>query len=409
MTMMAARKDMFLQPSWMSAESYGLLLLLLNGLLFALMGMFLKLCSNSGIPSTELVLMRSLVQGFFVLILLCQMKPISVAQGGPHYDHVVTHNAQVKAQADDDEAGTSTDLLALLPQRPLLFTPFGGTWDVQRLVIVRGIAGGVGFIMYFATMKLLPLGDAMTLLSFTPIFTIFLAAFFLREPILLSHIMATCFSFAGAVFIAHPTFIFGSDGSHAESSASQYGWVGYLTAILGSFCGAAAMTLIRGAGKIGAHTLHLLASFVFFGLISAIAFGQLKVAQRLDGLWYVPSQPDIWFYVFAMGMTGTSAHFLMNFAVQLAPAGLGSIVRSSNIVWAYIFEIIIFEEVPRFTTWIGVACVVTSLSIIAFQKVQDEQQKMGGTNEQSALLDDNADAESEQESEWLKVEGAQYG
>jgi len=351
-----------LQPSWMSTESYSLLLLLISAMLFSTMGVFLKLASNSGLPATELVLFRAMYQGVFVVLGLLHWSPTSIAEGGDEY----------LANSSSGSSGS---------KRILLQTPFGGTPKVQNVVIARGIFGGVGFVMYFVSIKMLPLGDAITLFSIYPIITIALAAIMLGEQVRSVHVLATTASLAGAIFIARPTFIFGisssnmntDDGNDDSELSSSYYWVGYITAMIGSCCGAAVMTLIRKAGTIGAHALQLLFSWAVFGISASIVFGFLL--QSIDGVWYIPTSSRVWMYLIAMGTVGSCAHFLMNYAGRLAPAGLGSIVRSSDIVWAYMWEIVVFGQMPQPLTWFGVALILVSLGAVAVQKFWDEQEK----------------------------------
>jgi hypothetical protein len=54
---------------------------------------------------------------------------------------------------------------------------------------------------------------------------------------------------------------------------------------------------------------------------------------------------------------------------RIAPAGLVSVASSSDIMWAYLWEILIFHRIPNGLTWIGVLLVLASLVAIAVQKV----------------------------------------
>ena len=63
-----------------------------------------------------------------------------------------------------------------------------------KIVILRGITGGFGFINYYYTLETLLLGDATTLLSLYPIVTIFLARIVLGEVIKPLHLVAAILS-----------------------------------------------------------------------------------------------------------------------------------------------------------------------------------------------------------------------
>jgi hypothetical protein len=64
---------------------------------------------------------------------------------------------------------------------------------------------------------------------------------------------------------------------------------------------------------------------------------------------------------------------MLNYAGRLAPAGLVSVVRASDILWAYCFEILLFAQRPNFLTWIGVLLVLGSLVAIGIEKIKESK------------------------------------
>jgi drug/metabolite transporter (DMT)-like permease len=309
----------------LSLESYGLFLVLLSAILYAMAGAFVKLGHIRGrLPSTELVFARGIFQGGFILLGLFMTR--------------------------DDK------------NQRLIHHPFGKGAAAKRLVWARGIIGGMGFLLDYHCMAVLPLGDAITLMSLYPFLTIFLAKFVLDEEIKILHIVVTTASLFGAVLIAQPTFVFGS--LESEIKNPPIASLGYLTGCLGSICLACVVIMIRKAGNIGVHTFQLLFCWAILGTIFSILVGPM------EGSWEVPSTLVVWGYVLGVCMFGAGAHFMLNYAGQLAPAGLVSVVRASDIMWAYAFEILIFEQRPNFWTWIGVVLVLGSLLAIAIDKAK---------------------------------------
>lgn len=136
---------------------------------------------------------------------------------------------------------------------------------------------------------------------------------------------------------------------------------------------AGVVTLIRKAGNAGAHTLQLLFSWALFGIL----FSSISLIHTS---WKWPSSTLSWLYVVAMSVVGSAAHFLLNYAGRLAPASLSSIVRSSDLMFAYIWEMTIFSQTPNAYTWMGVGLISLSLLVITLQKVQEYQ------NEQQATM-----------------------
>lgn len=319
---------MWLKGKWLSVESYGLLLVLLSAILYAIAGAFVKLGHlNGGLPSTELVFARGIFQGSCVVLGLYMSR---------------------------DEK-----------KQRLIHHPFGKGKAAKQLVWARGIIGGAGFLLDYHCMAVLPLGDAITLMSLYPFLTIFLAWAFLGEHIKPLHLIVTTASLIGAVFIAQPTFVFGKGDATLPTSS-----LGYLTGCLGSICMACVVTLIRKAGNIGVHTFQLLLSWALLGTIFSILVGPF------EGPWKLPSSLLIWWYVFGVCTVGAAAHFVLNYAGRLAPAGLVSVVRASDIMWAYACEIFIFEQRPNTWTWMGVVLVLGSLVTIAIEKSKSTQPKM---------------------------------
>jgi len=328
-------------------------------MLFSLMGSFLKLASQTGIPSTQLVFTRAVFQGVIVFAIMCTNR----------YD-------------ENDSALPRNEISTKPPF--LIQAPFGTSAKIVRIVVIRGIFGAFGFVFYYYTMIALPLGDAVTLFSLYPIFTLFLALLILGEKIDFPKVIASIASVTGATMIAGPTFL-----SKEKMATMDINPIGYCTAILGSLFGATVVVLIRKAGKVGAHTFNLLFSWCVFGISASFAAGKTESISRglmKEGPWVWDFTDPSWKYVFFMCFFGTAAHFCFNFGGKLAPAGLGSIARSSDIVWAYLLEILLFKQQPSWSTWLGVFFVICSLSVIALVQTNKKLQNQN-ENKRKQIID----------------------
>jgi len=310
-------------------------------MLFSFMGVFLKLASATGIPSTELVVSRAVFQGTLMILAMTCIR--------------------------QEDTG-----------KLLIQIPFGHTPSVRKVVLLRGFFGGSGFILYFYSIKSVPLGDAITLFSLYPVITIFMGRCVLNEPIKCSQLIAAVTCVIGAAFIAGPSFL--GFQSEVVLHSSTYNPIGYATALIGSMFGATVIVLVRKAGNLGAHTLQLIVSWAVFGAFFGTCVGMSSVGIELEGAWRMPQSKAEYAYILGLCCVGSVAHFLMNFAAKLAPAGLSAIARSSDILWSYSFEIVIFHVVPRAVTLFGVVLIVTSLAGIALQKVHDEKKDNKGSS-----------------------------
>ena len=314
----------------------------------------MKLVSEDGTPSTELVFYRAAFQGIFVTI------------------YMIRTSSDVENEID----GASKPKL-------LIQMPFGKSKDEIPVVIGRGLMGGLNFIMKFYSMIALPLGDAITLFSLHPIITVFLAWFFLGEKILYTHVFVAFATVTGAILMAGPTFL-DDDGDIEREDVNK---LGYLTAILGSFCAAGVLVLIRKAGSMGVYTSQLLASSSVFGGGLAIFMG-MTIGLKIEGMWILPPSARSFWLLFLMCCIGSMGQLLLNYAGRFAPAGLGSIARSSDILFGYILEMIVFNEIPSWTTLIGVVLILIALTIVAYEKYKDEKAKQseGDTKESTVEM-----------------------
>jgi drug/metabolite transporter (DMT)-like permease len=382
--------------SSISKESCGLLYLLLSAVLFSLMGAFLKIVTQEGIPSTQLVFFRAAFQGCFVVLGMFyyrveeEEKEADTASTSPctstrtGASNCIATTAEIMTPQNDQQQQQQRRPCPKL----LIKVPFGSSNYEKKIVILRGIVGGgFGFICYFYSIKSLPLGDAVTLFSIYPIYTIFMAKCILNEDITFTHVILTITNLIGGIMIAGPSFLslrnLGRHNDHPENgnnndyeSNQQYHSLGYATALAGGFFAASVVVLIRKAGAMGIHTLQLLFSWCCFGLLSSILFG-ITIGKTVEGPWIWPPNLKSWLCILVTVILGTAAHFLLNYAGRFAPAGLCAIVRSTDILWAYILEVLVFKETPNTTTIVGVVMIVISLSMIALEKFREEETTRG--------------------------------
>ena len=331
------------------------------------MGAFLKKASSFGIPATELVFMRAVFQGFFVILGMLRCREDIPSDDGQEKQLDIQESKLQETQDSKDQRSGDIDVLGQL----LIQVPFGRPGHGRNIVVLRGIVGGgFGFICYFYSIKSLPLGDAITLFSIYPVYTIFMAKFFLDENITCSHVVVTILNLIGGALIAGPSFLSYKNGDNATHD-DQYNPLGYITALVGGVFAASVVILIRKAGTLGVYTLQLLFSWCCFGLISSVAFG-FTFGLLVEGMWVLPSDRKAWSYIFATCAVGTLAHAFLNYAGRFAPAGLCALVRSTDILWAYVLEVVVFEEIPRFSTIAGAVLILVSLTTIAIEKIGDE-------------------------------------
>ena len=284
---------------WMALDA-GVRYMLFASLMFALMGVFAKLLSQT-MPSLEVVFFRNV---FGVVV-----------------------------------------VAATLLKRPLRQT--GGR---PFLLFFRGLMGFLALLAFFYNIAHIPLGNAMTYSKTSPVFTAFFAWLFLRERMGPAGWLALLLGFAGVVFVAKPT------GVVLDKTA----WLGLFSGVGAALAYTAVRELKRhydtraivlsfmGIGTLGPLLLMALSPYVD--------------APELDMMLgeFVMPEGRAWLYVLALGALATLAQVYMTKAYGATKAGIVGAVSYSNIFFSVVLGWMIGDPFPDPLTWLGIACVVAA-------------------------------------------------
>ncbi len=286
----------------------GVKYMLLASLMFAFMGAFAKLASQS-LSSLEVVFFRNLA-GVILITTAILKKPLQQKGGKP------------------------------------------------LLLLFRGSMGFMALLSFFYLIAHIPLGDAMTWSKTSPIFTAVFAWFFLKEKMTPKAWGAVFIGFIGIVLITKPTGI----------GLSKYDLLGLFSGI----GAALAYTSIRelkkhyetraivlsfvGVGTVGPIVLFLLAPYVH--------------APELDFIFakFVMPSGIVWFYVIAMGIIATISQLFMTKAYSATKAGIIGAVSYTNILFSILVGTLLGDDLPDIVTTAGIVLIVLAGIMVAREK-----------------------------------------
>ena len=206
----------------------------------------------------------------------------------------------------------------------------------------RSIAGLVGNLMFFFAFQRLPVADVTVISQAVPIFSCILAIFFLKEIIGWRRWAAIIIGFFGVIIAINPT------GEIALSS---------IYALVATLMWSITIIFLRLLGT----TEHPVKTVFYFMLISVIITSLFQ-----PFLWKQPSLEVILLF-FGLGTTAFITQILMTYALQKAPASIVSPFNYSGIVWAIVFDYIIWNSIPVMTTIIG-GLIITITGIYIFRR-----------------------------------------
>ncbi|MEM1048609.1 MAG: DMT family transporter [Pseudomonadota bacterium] len=231
----------------------------------------------------------------------------------------------------------------------LPFVVIGSRYLIPRGEIwvhaARGFLIALATLLFFSSLRVLPLADAISIFFVEPLILTVLAAIFLAEPIGWRRVTAILIGFCGALIIVRPSYqVFGAQALLPLGAALAF---------------AIYLTLTRHLARAGDPVTMQFYAGVFGGLTMAIALtvGGVTAIPALVPSWPTLSQ---WALLALLGVIGTGAHMLVVHAFKRAPASILAPFQYLEIISATALGLLIFGDFPDATTWLGIAIIVGS-------------------------------------------------
>ncbi len=219
-----------------------------------------------------------------------------------------------------------------------------------HLLFTRGLFGFIAMILFFYTIAVIPLGEAITLNKTSPFFVTIFAFFLLREHLSIKTVMALFVGFTGVVLIAKP---FGMEFSSA-----------HILGVLGGFFAAAAYTTIKKIKDIYDSRIIVL-SFVGVGtlmpLLSFLLAPHIDTPEFLSFLFpefILPMSLRVWLLIVLMALISTLSQWLLTKAYSAKNLSVVGVISYTNIPFAIGFGYLLGDKFPDFLTFLGIGFIV---------------------------------------------------
>ena len=216
------------------------------------------------------------------------------------------------------------------------------------LQILRVVVTTLDTALFYAAVVYLPLADVMSFYMAGPIYVAALSHFLLGEKVGWRRWAAILIGFCGVIIMLRPS-------SAALSLSSIFALVGSL-----SFAFAIILSRqLRGTSDTTLVTWQTLGSLVVGGALTL-------------GSWQTPSALDF-SAMMLLGIVSCGAHLMITRALKLAPASTLAPLHYTLLLWAVVFGLVFFNDVPSSRILVGSAIIVLAgLFIFHRQKVVDE-------------------------------------
>lgn len=206
---------------------------------------------------------------------------------------------------------------------------FYGSKESRKLLLARSFFGTAGMLLFFYSITQLDLGDANMLNKLSTFFLIMFSAIFLNEKVKRYQVIAIIVAFIGSLFIIKPAF--------------NFDMLPYLTSVLAAAFAGLAYTLLRALGNKEQYYTVVL----FFSSFSVIVLLPIVLFN------YVPMTVENTIYLVLAGVFATIGQFGTTLAYKFAPAKEISIFNYTNVIFAALISIIVFDTTPDFISLIG--------------------------------------------------------
>ncbi|XP_054840081.1 solute carrier family 35 member G1 [Eublepharis macularius] len=251
-------------------------------------------------------------------------------------------------------------MMFVLPGLIYYKTGFLGPKGKRVVLFFRGLLGSSAMILLYYAFQVMPLADATVITFSSPVFTSLLAWIFLKEKYSPWDLLFTLFTITGVVLIARPPFLFGSKVAGIEGTYTDH-LKGTIAAVTSAIFAASTLVILRKVGK----SVHYFLSIWYYAVIGLIV---CMIALFVMDVWSLPHCGKDRFLLILIGLFGVGGQIFLTKALQIEKAGPVAIMKTMDVVFAFIFQILFLNHLPTWWTVGGALCVVASSCGIVIRK-----------------------------------------
>ncbi|SCU97411.1 LADA_0H06150g1_1 [Lachancea dasiensis] len=247
-----------------------------------------------------------------------------------------------------------------------------GPPGLRKWFVLRGVFGFFGvFGMYYALMYL-SVPDATVISFLGPSLTGIMAWMILHERYSKIEASGAFVSLFGVVMIVRPAFLFGSPDNRpandaVESNSPRDRLVASLIALLGVFGASNVYIIIRHIG----NRAHAIMTVSYFALIvSVISVVGICTIPSIG--FQTPQTSRQWLLFSIIGFSGFFMQLLLTMGIQRERAGRGAFMSYSQILYALLWDLLIWNHLPGLWSWCGIVIIIGSAICVLKYKPKAE-------------------------------------
>jgi len=213
--------------------------------------------------------------------------------------------------------------------------------------LFRGVLVGLAVLLFFVTLRYMPIADAIAVFFIEPFFLTILSMVFLKEKVGLRRGAAMLVGFLGAMFIIQPSYeVFGAISLLPIGTAILFATYLLLTRMKSKDESPIAMQFASGVGGV-------------FTLAAVLIVGNVFEIHDISA----PGVPEFgirWLLIFVVGALAAGGHLVIVYAFKLASASILAPFQYLEIVTATALGYWLFSDFPDGWKWFGISLIIGS-------------------------------------------------
>ena len=223
-------------------------------------------------------------------------------------------------------------------------------------LLLRAVLGAAALMCKFYALRRMPLADASVVLLSAPVFVSVWACLLLGESCGVLHVLALLSTVSGALLIVRPGWLWHSD----IGEGGTVPLVGAALAVSSALLLSAAYIALRRL-----QTVHWSSTVLVFGAVGSLMSYSLWLGTGARGS---PSGAAQWLLVAAMGGLTVLMQLAFTVACQLEQAGPVAVMRTCEIAFAVVWQVVFFDSVPGPYSVAGIVLVMMAVLAVALHK-----------------------------------------
>lgn len=194
-----------------------------------------------------------------------------------------------------------------------------------------------------------------------PVFVCIFARIFLKEAFGLFHALSLAVTFVGIGFTAKLDVIFNDSAAVDDGFSRTSQMIGLACGMATAVVGSSSYILVRKVKHL--HHATILFNFAY------VALAEVSIVTYFSGGFHVPECGIAPWLLVVLGILSFYAQLMLTKALKVEEAGIVSVTRSSGeLILAFFFQILIFNNMPDLNTVIGAILVSSAVILTSIRK-----------------------------------------